>query len=134
MLSLNKLVACVCSYTEDVAEGTVELGTGSIAINHEGQVTGFKACLSQGIHLTVQQLLSSAWHVQFNKGGLVSPIDRDTHSLQDILRFVLQDTLDGTIKDIYDSRPYFLAVWDTIILRRKWSEITGDIMRLEGMT
>ena len=89
MSSLNKLVPCVCSSIEVVAEGTVELGTSSIVINREGRVAGFKACLSQGIHLSLQQLLSSAWHVQCNEGLLANPIDGDTHSLQDILRFVL---------------------------------------------
>ena len=89
MLSLTNVSACICSYIESAAEGTVELGTGAIVIDRQGQVAGFKACMSQGIHLTVQRLFLSAWQLQFNEGSLVSPLDRDTHSLQDILRFVL---------------------------------------------
>ena len=91
MSSLNKLVPRVCSYIEVVVEGTVELVTSSIVINREGRVAGFKACLSQGIHLSLQPLLSSAWDVHCNEGLLVNPIDGDTqcHSLQDILRSVL---------------------------------------------
>ena len=76
---------CVCSYIEDVAEGTVELGAGSIVIDREGQVVGFqKACLSQSIHLTLQRRgCCSERNVQFNEGGLVRPIDRDTSNLQE---------------------------------------------------
>ena len=57
MSSLTKLAPCVCSHIESVAEGTVELGTSSIVIYSDGQVAGFSAVLSQGIHRTVQRLL-----------------------------------------------------------------------------
>ena len=54
--TLNKVVLRVLSSMENVADGTVNLGTGSIVICGDGQSCGFKSCLSTGIHLTVQSL------------------------------------------------------------------------------
>jgi len=55
--SLIRVVLGVLSHREFVAGDVVDLGTGSITVHGDGQVSGFKACLSNGVHLSVQRLL-----------------------------------------------------------------------------
>ncbi|XP_072015071.1 squalene monooxygenase-like [Amphiura filiformis] len=50
-----------------------------------------------------------------------------------VLHSVLDSIIEGTVKEIYKTRPYFYAVWESMQVRRKWKAIC-DFVQLEAMT
>ena len=62
--SLVNLVTRVCSTIETVAEGRIQVGMESIAIDRLGQVVGFSQSVFKG-HLTVQRMIKKdPWPVR----------------------------------------------------------------------
>ena len=113
--SLVKPVMCMCRSIETVTDGTVEVGTERIVIDRLGQVVGLNQCLSQGggLHLSITELLKREWGVQHSAGNLASPLNRDTHSLADILQFILTFARRRRAERKPISKPcfQFLVIW-----------------------
>ena len=51
-----------------------------------------------------------------------------------VFQHVLDGTLNGTIAEVYKTKPYFSAVWEAMQIRRRWKAITEDVMNQEAMT
>ena len=51
-----------------------------------------------------------------------------------VFQHVLDGTLNGTIAEVYKTKPYLSAVWEAMQIRRRWKAITEDVMKQEAMT
>lgn len=45
---------------------------------------------------------------------------------------VLDSQIDGVVKEVYKTKPYLTAMWESMQLRRKWNAIITDVIETEG--